>query len=74
VLTGPGGGERQVALSAAHPPAPGTPGVAEIWLPAERFCRLMARRVPLDAVGARISGDAAAAVDLLTVAATMGCD
>jgi uncharacterized protein (TIGR03083 family) len=74
VLTGPGGGDRLVALSATHPPAPGTAGAAEVSLPAERFCRLMARRVPVDAIGARVSGDAAAATDLLAVAATMGCD
>jgi uncharacterized protein (TIGR03083 family) len=74
VLTGPGGGERLVPLSAAHPPAGVVAGVADLWLPAERFCRLMARRVAVQAVAARVTGDAAAAADLLAVAATMGCD
>ncbi|MBB2946672.1 uncharacterized protein (TIGR03083 family) [Actinoplanes lutulentus] len=48
--------------------------VAEISLPAERFCRLLAGRLTPDATGAEIGGDTVAARGFLTVAATMGCD
>jgi uncharacterized protein (TIGR03083 family) len=53
--------------------APGAP-VAEIRLPAERFGRLLAGRIPVPASAAEISGDRAAALDLLAVAATLGCE
>lgn len=71
VLTGDGGGARLVALS----PAPPTGAVAaEISMPVERFCRLLAGRLADPLTGAEISGDRAVATDFLTVAATMGCD
>ncbi|GIF73390.1 hypothetical protein [Asanoa siamensis] len=71
VLTGPGGGTRLVDL--APTAAPGTV-VAEVTMPAERFCRLVAGRLASAPDSAEIGGDRGAAVDLLTVAATMGCD
>jgi uncharacterized protein (TIGR03083 family) len=70
VLTGPGGGERQVALSATAPGAV----VAEVTMPAERFCRLLAGRVPAAEAGAQTRGDPAAVAHILAVAVTMGCD
>jgi uncharacterized protein (TIGR03083 family) len=72
VLTGGGGGTRLVDLSPTSPPA-GTV-VAEIRMPAERFCRLLAGRLTGPSTGAEISGEPGAANDFLTVAATMGCD
>jgi uncharacterized protein (TIGR03083 family) len=71
-LTGPGGGGHTVPLSArgGEPPGP----VAEVRLPAERFGRLLAGRVPVTGRVAEISGHRPAALDLLTVAATLGCD
>jgi uncharacterized protein (TIGR03083 family) len=69
VLTGEGGGTRLVDLSSAA----GTV-VAEVSLPAERFCRLLAGRLAGSATGAEVVGDPTAANDFLTVAATMGCD
>jgi uncharacterized protein (TIGR03083 family) len=71
-LTGEGGGIRLVDLSATSP----TPGTvtAEISLPAERFCRLLAGRLDASSSNAEIDGDSSAANDFLTVAATMGCD
>jgi uncharacterized protein (TIGR03083 family) len=74
VLTGPGGGERQVALSAARPVAPDRDVVAEVTMPAERFCRLLAGRVPVAEAGAQTRGDPAAVAHFLAVAVTMGCD
>lgn len=70
VLTGPGGGGRQVALSATAPGAV----VAEVTMPAERFCRLLAGRVPVAEAGAQTRGDPAAVAHFLAVAVTMGCD
>jgi uncharacterized protein (TIGR03083 family) len=80
VLTGPGGGAHSVALSGTHSvPSNGatfaeTTHTAEVELSAENFCRLMAGRVTPAAAGVRISGDARAGADLITVAATLGCD
>jgi uncharacterized protein (TIGR03083 family) len=71
-LTGAGGGTRLVGLSPASP----TSGivVAEVSLPAERFCRLLAGRLTDPPAPAEIGGDPGAAADFLAVAATMGCD
>jgi uncharacterized protein (TIGR03083 family) len=74
VLTGPGGGERQVPLSAAPPAPPPGDVVGEVTLPAERFCRLVAGRVTVAEAGASTSGDPTATAHFLTVAVTMGCD
>jgi uncharacterized protein (TIGR03083 family) len=72
VLTGVGGGTRLVDLSAASP-TPGTV-VAELSLPAVRFCRLLAGRLAASSTNAEVNGDTSAANAFLTVAATMGCD
>jgi uncharacterized protein (TIGR03083 family) len=72
VLTGAGGGTRLVNLSAATP-TPGTV-VAELSLPAERFCRMLAGRLATSSTSTEVDGDSSAANDFLTVAATMGCD
>ena len=72
VLTGEGGGTRLVDLSPASPRAGAV--VAEIRMPAERFCRLLAGRLAGTSPGVEISGAPGAANDFLTVAATMGCD
>jgi uncharacterized protein (TIGR03083 family) len=72
VLTGAGGGTRLVNLSAVGP-FPGTV-VAEVSLPAERFCRLLAGRLVASSANGQVSGDFRAVHDFLTVAATMGCD
>jgi uncharacterized protein (TIGR03083 family) len=74
VLTGPGGGERQVPLSAARPAAPPGQVVAQITLPAVRFCRLLAGRIPVTEAGPDTSGDPTAVAHFLAVAVTMGCD
>jgi uncharacterized protein (TIGR03083 family) len=74
VLTGPGGGDRQVPLSAASPAPPAAAVVAGVTLPAVRFCRLLAGRIPVAEAGAQTSGDAAAVGHFLAVAVTMGCD
>jgi uncharacterized protein (TIGR03083 family) len=72
VLTGVGGGTRLVDLSAASPMFRTV--VAELCLPAERFCRLLAGRFAVPSADVEIDGDPIAAIDFLTVAATMGCD
>jgi uncharacterized protein (TIGR03083 family) len=73
VLTGDGGGAHVVALSATGPDGGAEP-VAEVVLPAVRFCRLMAgRSAPADC-GLRVTGDDRAAADFIAVAATLGCD
>ncbi|WP_433303097.1 maleylpyruvate isomerase family mycothiol-dependent enzyme [Actinoplanes sp. CA-030573] len=87
-LTGPGGFERVVPLSArgpatgppaasmplsAHRPATGPPA-ASVTMPAERFARLMAGRVPVTPAVATVRGEPGAARLLLTVAATLGCE
>jgi uncharacterized protein (TIGR03083 family) len=72
VLTGVGGVTRLVNLSTAGP-TPGTV-VAELSLPAERFCRILAGRLVASSTNASVDGDRGAANDFLTVAATMGCD
>jgi uncharacterized protein (TIGR03083 family) len=71
VLTGVGGGIRLVGLASS--PAPGSV-VAELSLPAERFCRMIAGRLVPSPANVEINGDAGAAADFLTVVATMGCD
>jgi hypothetical protein len=43
-------------------------------MPADRFGRLMAGRVPVTPTVAVVHGDRAAAFDLLAVAATLGCE
>jgi uncharacterized protein (TIGR03083 family) len=65
VLTGDGARDQLVGDGQA---------VAEVTLPAERFCRLAAGRLDPAAAGAAIGGDRAAANGLLTVTATLGCD
>ena len=72
VLTGVGGGTRLVNLSATTRP----PGivVAEVTLPAECLCRLLAGRLAVSSAGVKVDGDPSAASDFLTVAVTMGCD
>jgi uncharacterized protein (TIGR03083 family) len=70
-LTGPGGAGHLTPLSSRG----GDPEVtAGVRLPAERFGRLLAGRVPVTATVAEITGDRAAALDMLAVAATLGCD
>jgi uncharacterized protein (TIGR03083 family) len=72
-LTGPGGGAHAVPLSSARTATDDGP-VAELELSAEGFCRLMAGRVTPADTGVRIRGDERAGADLITVAATLGCD
>jgi uncharacterized protein (TIGR03083 family) len=72
VLTGEGGGSRVVGLSTASPAAGVV--VAEVALPAERFCRLLAGRLAGPPPDAEVDGDAGVANDFFAVAATMGCD
>jgi uncharacterized protein (TIGR03083 family) len=72
VLTGAGGSTRLVNLSATSP-TPATV-VAEVCLPAERLCRLLAGRPDASSTTVDIEGDSSVATDFLTVAATMGCD
>jgi len=48
--------------------------LAEVRMPAERFGRLMAGRVPVTPAVAVVRGDRSAAFDLLAVAATLGCE
>lgn len=69
-LGGPGGGAHRVTLSSATT-ATTDPPTAEIGLDADGFCRLMAGRAT---PAATVRGDRRAAADLLTVAATLGCD
>jgi uncharacterized protein (TIGR03083 family) len=72
VLTGPGGVSHLAAMS-ARGASLGSP-LAEVAMPAERFGRLMAGRVPVAGAAATVTGERAAALDLLTVAATLGCE
>jgi uncharacterized protein (TIGR03083 family) len=72
VLTGEGGGSRLVGLSPASPAAGAV--VAEVSLPAVRFCRLLAGRLTGASTNAEVDGDLVVANDFLVVAATMGCD
>jgi uncharacterized protein (TIGR03083 family) len=71
-LTGPGGADHVVPLSARGAGPRGT--VAEVRLPADLFGRLLAGRVPVTGSVAVVSGDRDAAFDMLAVAATLGCD
>ncbi|MEJ3748233.1 maleylpyruvate isomerase family mycothiol-dependent enzyme [Actinomycetes bacterium KLBMP 9797] len=73
-LTGPGGEERSVALSAAVPPTGDTAALATVSTSAVAFCRLLAGRRTPDTAGVTIDGDARAARDFLAVVVTMGCD
>ncbi|GAA0585719.1 hypothetical protein GCM10010172_83660 [Paractinoplanes ferrugineus] len=70
LLEGPGGGSCSVDLSASG----GGRGLARVRLPAELFGRLLAGRVAVPVPGAAVDGDRAAAFDLLSVAATLGCE
>jgi uncharacterized protein (TIGR03083 family) len=72
ILTGVGGGTRLVNLSATSPALGAV--VAELSLPAERFCRLLAGRLAAPSLSVAVDGDSDAATDFLAVAATMGCD
>jgi len=69
-LTGPGGADHLVSMGTRAAAA----GVAEVRMPADRFGRLMAGRVPVTAAVAVVHGDRSAAFDLLAVAATLGCE
>lgn len=73
-LSGAGGGAHTVALSSSTEPTTATDAAAEIELSAEGFCRLMAGRATAAELGVRTHGDERAATDLITVAATLGCD
>jgi uncharacterized protein (TIGR03083 family) len=70
-LTGPGGGEHVVSMGT---PAGDGGWIAEVRMPADRFGRLMAGRVPVTPTVAAVLGDRSAAFDLLAVAATLGCE
>jgi uncharacterized protein (TIGR03083 family) len=48
--------------------------MAEVRMPADRFGRLMAGRVPVTPTVAVVRGDRSVAFDLLAVAATLGCE
>lgn len=69
VLTGPGGGEHVVALSAG---AAAPVVVATVTTPALVFCRVMANRS--GAAPQSVNGDQGAAAALWAVAATLGCE
>lgn len=71
VLTGPGGGEWHVPLS------PNTePGPADVTITAgtEDFCRLLANRQSPSTFRHTAEGDAGVLADVLTIAATLGCE
>ncbi|MEV0229282.1 maleylpyruvate isomerase family mycothiol-dependent enzyme [Nonomuraea sp. NPDC050786] len=69
MLTGPGGGTWTVPLSRAS-------GHVAVLLSADAvgFCRLLAGRWPPDSFPYAAEGDAALARDLISAAATLGCD
>jgi uncharacterized protein (TIGR03083 family) len=69
-LSGPGGGAFDVGMSARS----AGPVIARVDMPAERFGRLMAGRLVVSASVASVAGDRSAALDLLAVAATLGCE
>lgn len=71
LLSGDGGGAHVVPLSSTYDGAAPT---ADVALPAERFCRLMAGRADPAGPEIRVTGDSRAARDFLAVAATLGCD
>ncbi|MCU7727927.1 maleylpyruvate isomerase family mycothiol-dependent enzyme [Actinoplanes sp. KI2] len=77
-LTGPGGAEHVVGMgtraTASDTGASNGAWLAEVRMPAERFGRLMAGRVPVTPSVAVVRGDRSAALDLLAVAATLGCE
>jgi uncharacterized protein (TIGR03083 family) len=66
VLTGPGGGTWSQPLGIGEPP-----GEPEVVLVADvvDFCRLVARRLPADAIDCHIEGDEALGADVLAGAA-----
>ena len=70
-LTGGGGGTYVVPMSVAYDGAAPT---AEVELPAELFCRLMAGRSEPVGSDMTVTGDRRVADDFLAVAATLGCD
>jgi uncharacterized protein (TIGR03083 family) len=72
-LSGPGGGAHAVPLSSVRTGTTDLPA-AEINVSAAGFCRLMAGRASPADLGMRICGDERVAADLITVAATLGCD
>jgi len=74
VLTGAGGGAHRVTLSSVKRATDDGPQAADIALSAETFCRLMAGRIAPAGAAVQIQGDRRAAADLITVAATLGCD
>ncbi|MEV4114430.1 maleylpyruvate isomerase family mycothiol-dependent enzyme [Nonomuraea sp. NPDC049695] len=69
MLTGPGGGTWTVPLSRSS-------GHVAVLLSADAvgFCRLLANRRPPDSFPYAAEGDAALARDLISAAATLGCD
>ncbi|MFI5897447.1 maleylpyruvate isomerase family mycothiol-dependent enzyme [Actinoplanes sp. NPDC051513] len=71
-LTGPRSASHVVPLSSSC--AASSPSLAQVEIPADRFGRLMAGRVPVTSSVAVIDGSRSAALDLLTVAATLGCE
>jgi uncharacterized protein (TIGR03083 family) len=71
-LTGPGGAEHVVGMGMRA--AKDGARMAEVRMPADRFGRLMAGRVPVTPAVAVVHGDRSAALDLLAVAATLGCE
>ena len=71
-LTGPGGADHLVPLSVRGTDPPRVVGA--VRMPADRFGRLMAGRVTVTEAAAVRTGDRAAGLDLLTVAATLGCE
>ena len=71
-LTGPGGGEHVVGMGKRA--ATDGARIAEVRMPADRFGRLMAGRIPVTPAVAVVHGDRSAAFDLLAVAATLGCE
>ena len=73
-LTGPGGGrwDAYLALDSSGPEA--SEPVCGIVAAATGFCRVMAGRLEPTALGGVVTGDGAAAYDLLHAASTLGCD
>ena len=72
-LTGAGGSTHAVSLSSVTTATTDLPA-AGIDLSAAGFCRLMAGRASPAELGVRVCGDERVAADLITVAATLGCD
>ena len=68
------GGARAEAAGADEVRAADGGWIAEVRMPADRFGRVMAGRVPVTPAVAVVHGDRSAAFDLLAVAATLGCE